>query len=433
MLVYIALALAVAFVLRRGDGPGVMGGIVLGVTRDLRRTRSRRDSSRTGSSTYDDPDRLRTDCRRRSDTGTRSGCLAAIGARRGARLRGARPPTSIALAAAAAIPIMADDAVLHVLPRRVGRAQAFGFVAVAVAFGPAAAAAALDQRPSSRSRRSLCIAYASRLDALTTRGRAAAAAAQRRAPRGGSRLPSRWSASAALAWAARDGLPARRCLAARSAGRFDVALAVWRRGCAWPALWSRPVARRAAIDGLKDRFDADPPSAPATSTRASSASPATDGAMQLRVAWTQGRERSARRERRGHVRVPLVRAPSRPPRRSRRPLAVPGDVRRARLRRALVARRRCCSCSVAASVRARRRGSSPTATWRATSPGARPARFDWHWEMVGVTHDRAPRGRGRARRRRALVRAASSGVALVRRPSSAGLALSVFAVVESRR
>ncbi len=36
MLVYVAVALAVAFVLRRGDGPAVLGGSALGVDADLR-------------------------------------------------------------------------------------------------------------------------------------------------------------------------------------------------------------------------------------------------------------------------------------------------------------------------------------------------------------------------------------------------------------
>ena len=133
MLVYVALALAVAFVLRRGDGPGVLGGIVLGVT-VISFVRARDATLPRPLDTYDDPDRPRTGWLSRSGTGTRSGCWrrSALSWRSASwRTHAAR----FARARAAAVtPDHGDDAVLHVLARCVGRALV-GFV-VAVAMDP---------------------------------------------------------------------------------------------------------------------------------------------------------------------------------------------------------------------------------------------------------------------------------------------------------
>ena len=201
MLVYVALALAVAFVLRRGDGPGV-----------LARDRARRDRDllvRARDATRSRPLRHVRRSRHRVSAGRAARILerarAAGDARRSrrARLRGARTALDRSrFAAAAALPIMVHDAVLHVLARRVGRALV-GLV-VAVGSGPAPAAAALDRHSSRCDPGLACIAYASRLDALTTEDAPRRVGGAGGASRCGGRLRCHAASSGLLAWAARE-------------------------------------------------------------------------------------------------------------------------------------------------------------------------------------------------------------------------------------
>ena len=254
MLVYVALALAVALVLRRGDGPGVLGGVVLGVTRDLLRTRSRRDSSPTAS----------------TRTTTRSTRIAGRAARilERARAAGVARRCSLTLGfvaharrsalgacAAAALPIMATTlyftfsrgawAALVDRLRRRGRA------------GPAAAAAALDvtRRRAPVRRR----ASRTRLASMRSRPRTRLAVS---AARDGHRVAV--VVCVALASSVRRcmGSARRSPGASRSLGARRRVLR--RRACTVlcvAAVGSVLVAAggpRAALDGLEERFNAEP-------------------------------------------------------------------------------------------------------------------------------------------------------------------------------
>ena len=187
MLVYIALALAVAFVLRRGDGPGVLGGIVLGVTvicsyaLATRLVPDRLD-------TYDDPV---TAYRLAEPLGywNALGLLATLGALVALGLVAHSRRSIPALAAAAVIPIMVTT-LYFTFSRGAWAALIVGLV-VAVAVDPRRLrllwVAFVTAIPALA-----CIAYASRLDALTHGGLASGVSGSGGASRCGGRLRCRW-------------------------------------------------------------------------------------------------------------------------------------------------------------------------------------------------------------------------------------------------
>ena len=131
MLVYVAVALAIAIVLRRGDGPAVVAGAFVGdhvVSAYGLATRlfpDRFDASTTRST--------RTGSPSRSGTGTPSGSLTAIGDRARARRRRARA-TGVVCASrgGAVLPLLVVAALLHVLSGLLGCARASGSAATVV-------------------------------------------------------------------------------------------------------------------------------------------------------------------------------------------------------------------------------------------------------------------------------------------------------------
>ena len=174
-----------------------------------------------------------------------------------------------------------------------------------------------------------------------------------------------------------------------------------------PSSWlsSPSGARAAAFDKLERRFNADPVGGVDLNDRLFSVS-GNGRSEQLRVAWDAGRERPLVGHGVGNVRVPVVRATTQPARRPRRPLALHGDVRRARSRRARAPRRR-------TSRACRRRGPRAAPAFR--GDGCRRARRLGRSQRLrlalgdgrGHAH-RAARRRRRARRLRAEERRAAS-------------------------
>ena len=429
MLVYVALALA------RGLRPAArrwarrLGGIALGVTLiSAYALATRLFPDRLD--TYDDPDRA-------VSTGGAARILelaraAGVDRRSSrARLRCARPAlVDRACGRCRGTSDHGDDAVLHVLARRVGSAHAIGFVGGArvrtrggcgcsgsatVVAMPVAAVQSRTRLASTRSRHE---------DAPRR------AAAARWASRCGGRLRCdrsvRQGARVGSTCTSPGALPSRGAL-----GRaFDVALAglgvVLRVG-------SRLVAAGGpsrALDGLQGRGSTpSPPCGPGRPQRAplqhlgqrhgasSFASPGLQGAS-VRSSAT-ARARSSTCGTSGDPTVSSFATPTRCTWRRSPSSASSGSA----------ARRGAALLPSLAAIRARRQRFAACGTWRAISPGRAAAAFDWHWEMVGVTHDRASR-----RSSRALVAAergrapSSSGGALVRRRSRQGLRLSVFAV-----
>jgi hypothetical protein len=162
MLVYIALALAVAFVLRRGDGPAVLGGIVLGVTVICSYALATRLApDRLG--TYDDPV---TEYRLAEPVGywNALGLLATLGVLVALGFVAHARRSIPALAAAAVIPIMVTT-LYFTFSRGAWAALIVGLV-TAVAVDPRRLRllwiAVVTALPALA-----CMAYASRLDALT--------------------------------------------------------------------------------------------------------------------------------------------------------------------------------------------------------------------------------------------------------------------------
>ena len=377
MLVYVAVALAVAFVLRRGDGPGVLGGIVLGVTvicSYALATRLVPDQL----DTYDDPV---TAYRLAEPLGywNALGLLAALGALVALGLVAHSRRSIPALAAAAVIPIMVTT-LYFTFSRGAWAALIVGLV-VAVARGPSPSAVALGHirhRDPGAGVHRVCVAPRCADDRRTRLGRQPL----------GRGIASRWSS--ALPWCRRRcsrGLRvsvSRRVgrLCRRSRGRWTSHWPVWsclRGRCSDRRRWPSRRDRRS-----RDALQCRPDRRYGPQRARSSACPATGAASLSRRLGRRPRT-TAGRLRRGHVRVPLVRAATEHSRRSRCPLAVHGDVRRARHRRARAARRRAGRSRSSAAIRARRQRLVGRRPRRATLAWAQPLRFDWHWEMVGVT------------------------------------------------
>jgi O-antigen ligase len=277
MLVYLALALAVALILRRGDGPGLVAGALGGITL----------TSAYGLGTrlfpdwfeaYDDPInmyRLAEPLGYWNALGLLSsmGLVLAIGVVAHARR------TSVGVIAAAPIPVLALT--LYFTFSRGGWA--------ALALGLGAAIAADPRRfrmtwtalvvglPSG-----LCVMYAARHDALTTED-APVAAAVRDGHRVAVALGLVIAASAVAALGARA-LAKRVTLTRRARRVFDVALA----GSA-VAMAVAGVVAAGGPSGIQERFNAEPIAGVDLNDRLFSVS-GNRRSEQLRVAWESGGE-----------------------------------------------------------------------------------------------------------------------------------------------
>ena len=380
MLVYVAVALALALVLRRGDTAGVIGGVVLGVAlvcgvraRDATLPRPDRVVRR--------PNRHVSSCRTggilelRSAYWRRSVLLAALGfvahARRSAAIAGRR----------CGAPRLRDDAVLHVLARRLGgahdrlrehgRARPAAIAPARVTTVVAAPSAACDRvshRSAMRSRLSTRLSMTAAGDGH----RVAVVLAVLRCV-----------LTATLSIAARQCRPQSRRLT-RARRVFDGSLVAVALLGVVAVVLSRAAAPRAAVTELEGRIRRSGPVGDVYLNKRLFSVSGNGRSEQLRVAWDAGRDQPTRRQRSWHVRVPVVRAAPELARRARRTLPLYGDVRGAR--RSSDSRSLCTafsSCSSRELVPAGR-GSSHRArahcfAWMAASA------FDWHWEVVGVT------------------------------------------------
>jgi O-Antigen ligase len=283
MLVYVALALAVALVLRRGDGPAVLAGIVMGVglicTYALG-TRLLPDRLHTYDATINSY-RLAAPLGYWNSLGLLSsmGVLLAVGFVAHAR----RTPQ--ALASALAIPV-AFTTLYFTFSRGAWAALALGLLA-AVAVDPrrirllwTSLAVFLPA--------ALVIAYASTLDALTSEG-----APQAVATRQGHRLALVMCATVAatvlLAWAARW-LSRRIEVSGRERRRFDIALLSVAAAVVVVALIvaGGPLT---AFDNIRDRFNAEPTAGGVDLNNRLFSVSGNGRSAQLRVAWNAGRDR----------------------------------------------------------------------------------------------------------------------------------------------
>jgi O-antigen ligase len=374
MLVYVAVALAITLVLRRGDAPGVLAGaglgvlIVCGYALATRLFPDRFDA-------YDDPIvsyRLAEPLGYWNALGLLAtlGLLLAIGFVAHARR------VAPVLVAAAAIPVLATT-LYFTFSRGAWAALILG-IAVAVVLDPRRLrliwVALLVAVPSG-----VCVAYASRLDALTTENALPAAAA-----REGHRLAVVVAVAAVasvFAAVAARAVARRRAVSPRSRRVFDVALgglavatvAVVIVGVGGPA---------AAVDKLERRFNADPVVGVDLNDRLFSVS-GNGRSEQLRVAWDAGRERPLVGQGSGTFEYVWY---------ERRPnLLVVRDGHSLYMETfaelglvGLVLLVGAVLVLVIGGVRARRQrlvatGVAALVAWAAASA------FDWHWEMVGVT------------------------------------------------
>lgn len=374
MLVYVALAFAVALVLRRGDGAGVLAGIVLGVTLicgyalATRLLPDRLD-------TYDDPV---TAYRLAEPLGywNALGLLATLGTLVAGGLVAHSRRSVPALAAAAVIPIMVTT-LYFTFSRGAWAALVVG-LATAVVADPRRLrllwVAFVVSIPAMA-----CIAYASSLDALTQEDAPRVSAA-----RDGHRLAVvvcvALVLSGLIAWAARE-VSRRVDVSARSRRAVHLALAGLVAACAVVALIAAggPLT---AVDGLREGFSADPTAGTDLNGRVFSVA-GYGRSEAFRVAWTAGRGRPVAGngsgtfeylwyERRSDTAI--VRDAHSLYLETFAELGVVGLVL---LVGALIA-------LVLAAIRARRHrlgaaGLGALAAWSAA------AAFDWHWEMVGVT------------------------------------------------
>ena len=311
MLVYVALALAVAFVLRRGDGPGVLAGIVLGVhadlgvrARDATLPRPLRHVRRSRSIAYRLAEPL--------GYWNALGLLARLGRsrRRSASLRthGAR---SLALRAAAAVVPIIVTTLYFTFSRGAWAALVVGFV-VALAMDP-------------RRLRLLWVTFVVALPCARVhrvrvsprcaddRGRAAGGGGTREGHRVAAVVcvAARQRRQLARMGSARRSPGACRCLAYALGGRSTSRLPVlsWRavarsvRG-RWPS--------RERLDGLEERFNADPTVGDGRPQRATLQRLRQRAGASASRRLGCGPRASADRQRLGHLRVPLVPAATRP-------------------------------------------------------------------------------------------------------------------------
>jgi O-antigen ligase len=376
ILVYVALALAVALVLRRGDGTAVLAGAGLGVTLICGyalATRLLPDRLHS----YDD---TANSYRLAAPLGywNSLGLLAAIGVLVALGFVAHARRTPLALASAGVIPI-ASTTLYFTFSRGGWGALTLGFVA-AVAVDPrrirllwtslvvAAPAAA-------------CIAYASTFEALTTED-VPAAAAERAGHRVAVAVCVGIVASVLAAWVAR--LAARNInVSAGSRRWFAVALA----SCAAVAVVGALAVAGgpfAAFDDIQHRFNAEPAVVGGVDLNKRLFSVSGNGrSEQLRVAWSAGRERPLLGHGSGtYEYIWYEKRPDLLVVRDAHSLymetfAELGVVGLALLVAAL-------GVLVAGSIGARRmRYTGPAfgafVAWSAA------AAVDWHWEMVGVT------------------------------------------------
>ncbi len=286
ILVYIGLALAVALVLRRGDGPGVLGGAALGATLICGyalATRLLPDRLHTFDDSIDSY-RLAAPLGYWNSLGLLAtmGVLGLLGFVAHARR------TVAPLASAAAIPI-AVATLYFTFSRGAWVALGLGFVA-AVAADPRrvrllwiSAAVAVPA--------AACTAYASTLDALTNED-ASAADAMRQGHRLAIVVCVAAVASALTAWGARW-ISGRVGVSPRGRRRFAVGLASLATAVVVGALVAAggPVA---AFDNVQSRFNADPSAADGDLNNRLFSASGNGRSEQLRVAWNAGRERPIR-------------------------------------------------------------------------------------------------------------------------------------------
>jgi O-Antigen ligase len=226
----------------------------------------------------------------------------------------------------------------------------------------------------------VCIAYASRFDALTTEN-APAAAAERDGHRVAAVVCVAIAASVGAAWAARA--VSRRVAVSRRLRRsFDVALTSLAVVAVGLGLVSAGGPAQ-ALDGLKERFDAEPAVGDIDLNERLFSISGNGRSEQLHVAWEAGRERPLLGNGAGSYEyIWYERRPDLLVVRDAHSLYMEtftelGVVGVALLGGALV-------LLVVPSVRARRLRFAATGLG-AFCAWAAAASFDWHWEMVGVT------------------------------------------------
>jgi len=276
MLVYVAVALAIAFVLRRGDLSGVLAGVGLGATTICAYALATRAL----------PDRLETPAdsfaayRLAEPIGywNALGLLATLGTVVALGFVAHARHLRVSIAAAAALPVLACTLYLT-FSRGAWAALVIGLVATVV----------LDPRrlrfiwtglvvaiPSAA-----CVAYASRQEALTTIG-STAGAATREGHRLGAVVLIAVALSCAAAWVAT--LVARRLVVSRRAARVvDVALASLALACVVVGLVAVG-GPAAGLSTVKERFSAAPVTTADLNSRLFSVS-GNGRSEQLRVAW----------------------------------------------------------------------------------------------------------------------------------------------------
>jgi O-antigen ligase len=375
MLVYVALALAVALVLRRGDEPAVLAGVALGVTLICAyalATRLLPDRLHS----YDD---AANSYRLAAPLGywNSLGLLAAIGVLVALGFAAHARRTPLVVASAAAIPI-ASATLYFTFSRGGWLALTIGFIA----------AAALDPRRIRLLWTSLvvalpaaaCIAYASTFEALTTEN-ARAAPAEQAGHRVAIVVCVGVVASGLAAWGAR--WVARRFdVSARGRRRFAVSLA----SCVVAAVVGALAAAGgpfAAFDGIQSRFDTESTTAEVDLNHRLFSVSGNGRSEQLRVAWNAGRDRPLPGS--GSGTFEYVWYENRPDLlvvRDAHSLYVEtfaelGIVGVALLGAALLV-------LVGGSIRARRMRFAGAA-FGAFVAWSAAAAIDWHWEMVGVT------------------------------------------------
>lgn len=282
MLVYVALALALAFALRRGDGPAVLAGVLVGTTLVsgyALATRLVPDRFET----YDDPTlpyRLAEPLGYWNALGLLAGMGALVAVGSVAHARRDR----FAVPAAAVVPVLATT-FYFTFSRGAWGALAAGFAST-VALDPRRLrllwTALVVLLPTAAA-----VAIASQQDALTTED-APVAVAVREGHRLAWVIVALSLASGALAWFARGvsrrvpvGRRGRRALDVVLAAAVVVALAIGVSALGGP---------REAVSELKDRFEADPVAGADLNSRLFSVS--SNGRSELlHVAWDIGSER----------------------------------------------------------------------------------------------------------------------------------------------
>jgi len=374
MLVYVAVALAVALVLRRGDTAGVLGGVLIGVTlvsTYALATRLLPDRFET----HDDPI---VSYRLAEPIGywNALGVLAAMGLVVTVGVAAHARRTSVSLAASAAAPILAMT--LYFTFSRGGWASLVIGLAGAIA---------VDARrlrlcwvgivvaiPSA-----ICIAYSSQQEALTTEDAPVAAAV-----REGHRVVV--VILAAIACSALAGLSARslagRLGVSRRARRgFDLALAA-SLTIALVAVLIGAGGPGGALDRLEEQFNAEPVTGVDLNDRLFSIS-GNGRSEQLRVAWEAGRERPLVGHGSGTFEyLWYEQRPNRLVVRDGHSLYMETFAELGMVGVALLAA--ILGTLVVGALRGRRdrfvpAGAGALLAWASASA------LDWHWEMVGVT------------------------------------------------